>query len=145
MTAMSTGTQRRLGKLPKTEDTLTYGGHTYGNTHRGFTGRRPTPTSPGFFGLGSAAGDGKLHYFGDGPGQADLPMHGFYGFGSAELEYQAANMLIDGAVSHNPTHDATPGMYGMSDNIKNMLTDTTIGPIPNWMLLAAGGAFLYLR
>ena len=41
MAAMNVSTQRRLGKLPKTEDTLSYKGHTYGNTHRGFRGRRP--------------------------------------------------------------------------------------------------------
>lgn len=137
MPAMNVGIQRRLGKLPKTPDMLTYSGHTYGNTHRGYMGRRPTPTSEGFFGLGSAAGDGKLHYFGDGPGQADLPMHGFYGFGSAELEYQAANMLIDGGVSHNPTHNDTPGMYG------NVLTDSYVANVPNWMIGAGAIGLIY--
>lgn len=138
---MNTGIQRRIGKLPKTPDMLTYGGHIYGNTHRPFIGRRPTPTSDGFFGFGSMHGDGKLHYFGDGPGQADLPMHGFYGLGNAELEYQAANMLIDGGVEHNPTHNDTPGMYGMTD----ILTNTTIGPIPNWVWLVGGAIFVYTR
>lgn len=137
MPAMNTGIQRRLGKLPKTPDMLSYKGHTYGNTHRGYMGRRPTPTSEGFYGFGSAAGDGKLHYFGDGPGQADLPMHGFYGFGSAELDYQAANMLIDGGVSHNPTHNDTPGMYG------NVLTDAYVGNVPNWAFGAGALALLY--
>ena len=112
MPAMNVGMQRRVGKLPKTPESLSYKGHTYGNTHRGYGLRRPTPTSEGFFGLGSMAnGDGKLHYYGNGEGQSDLPMHGFYGIGSAELDYQAGNMLIDGAVSHNPTHE-TPGFYG---------------------------------
>ena len=112
MPAMNVGMQRRVGKLPKTPEFLSYKGHTYGNTHRGYGLRRPTPTSEGFFGLGSmASGDGKLHYYGNGEGQSDLPMHGFYGIGSAELDYQAGNMLIDGAVSHNPTHE-TPGLYG---------------------------------
>lgn len=118
MSSMNLATQKRLGVLPKTEDTLSYGGHMYGNTHRGFRGRTPSPTSPGFFGLGAhmsghdgANGDGKLHYYGNGEGQADLPMNGFYGFGSADLEYQAANMLIDGGSTHEPTNP--PGMYGL--------------------------------
>ena len=118
MSSMNLATQKRLGVLPKTEDTLSYGGHTYGNTHRGFTGRKPSPLSPGFFGvhgLGAASGDGKLHYFGNGPGQADLPMNGFYGIGSADLEYQAANMLIDGGSTHVPTNP--PGMYGVTDYV----------------------------
>ena len=113
MSSMNLATQKRLGVLPKTEDTLTYTGHIYGNNHRGFRGRRPTPTSPGFFGvhgLGAANGDGKLHYFGDGPGQADLPMNGFYGIGMADLEYQAGNMLIADPTENQPTHPA--GMYG---------------------------------
>jgi hypothetical protein len=37
-------------------------------------------------------------------------MNGFYGIGSADLEYQAANMLIDGGSTHVPTNP--PGMYG---------------------------------
>jgi len=116
MPAMNLATQRRLGKFNKTPDMLTYPGHIYGNTHRPFVGRRPTPTQEGFFGLGSTAnGDGKLHYYGNGPGQSDLPMHGFYGIGSADLEYQAANMLIDGASTHQPTHMDNPGMYGVQD------------------------------
>ena len=42
-------------------EVLTAAPHIYGNNHRPFTGRRPTPTYEGFFGLGSAsAGDGKL-------------------------------------------------------------------------------------
>lgn len=119
MSSMNLATQKRLGVLPKTEDTLTYGGHTYGNTHRGFRGRpTPTSTSPGFFGvhgLGAANGDGKLHYFGDGPGQADLPMNGFYGIGMADLEYQAGNMLIADPTENQPTNPA--GIYGMRDYV----------------------------
>ena len=113
MSSMNLATQKRLGVLPKTEDTLTYEGHTYGNTHRGFGMRRPTPTSKGFFGVhgfGAASGDGKLHYFGDGPGQADLPMNGFYGIGSADLEYQAGEMLIQDPAEMLPTNPA--GIYG---------------------------------
>ena len=113
MSSMNLATQKRLGVLPKTEDTLSYGGHIYGNTHRGFKGRKPSPLSHGFHGLGSAAGDGKLHYFGNGPGQADLPANGFYGIGNADLQYQAGNMLIDGGSTHVPTNP--PGIYGAMD------------------------------
>ena len=121
MSSMNLSTQKRLGVLPKTEETLTYKGHIYGNTHRGFRGRTPKPIashkSPGFFGvhgLGAAGGDGKLHYFGDGPGQADLPANGFYGIGNADLQYQAGNMLIDGGSTHVPTNP--PGIYGAMDS-----------------------------
>ena len=137
---MPTSMRKRNGTLKMSPEVLTAAPHIYGNNHRPFTGRRPTPTYEGFFGLGSAsAGDGKLHYFGDGPGQADLPMHGFYGIGSAELEYQAANMLIDGGSTHNPTHE-TPGMYG------NVLTDSYVGNIPNWAVGATVVAVaLYMK
>lgn len=121
---------------------LSYDGHIYGNNHRPFIGRTPTPTYKGFYGYGSAGGDGKLHYYGNGEGQSDLPMNGFYGFGSADLEFQAAEMLIpgnDGASTHNPTHMNTPGMYGFTD----FLTNTTIGPIPNWMWVVGGVTYYY--
>ena len=117
MGTMNLATQKRLGVLPKTEDTLTYEGHIYGNNQRPFVGRKPTPTANdmpgGFFGVhgfGAAHGDGKLHYFGDGPGQADLPMNGFYGIGSVDLEYQAAEMLIRDPAENLPTNPA--GIYG---------------------------------
>lgn len=133
MAAMNVSTQRRLGKLPKTEDTLSYKGHTYGNTHRGFRGRRPTPTYEGFYGYGGAGGDGKLHYYGNGEGQSDLPMNGFYGIGSADVMMeQAAEMMIpgnDGASTHNPNHKNTPGMYGVMD----VVTGSTQG-VPNVLI-----------
>ena len=113
---MNLATQKRLGRLPKTEDTLSYKGHTYGNTHRGFGMRNPTPTSKGFFGVhgfGSAAGDGKLHYFGNGPGQADLPADGFYGLGNTAMMSQAADMLIADPTENQPTNPA--GIYGLMD------------------------------
>jgi len=116
MSAMNLATQKRLGRLPKTEDTLSYKGHTYGNTHRGFGMRTPTPTSKGFFGVhgfGSAAGDGKLHYFGNGPGQADLPADGFYGLGNSAMMSQAADMLIADPTENQPTNPA--GIYGLMD------------------------------
>ena len=114
MATMNLSTQKRLGVLPKTEETLTYEGHIYGNTHRPFVGRKPTPTAKGFFGvhgIGAAHGDGKLHYYGNGPGQADLPMNGFYGIGSADLEYQAGEMLIQDPAEMLPTNPA--GIYGL--------------------------------
>ena len=107
MAAMNVSTQRRLGKLPKTEDTLSYGGHTYGNTHRGFIGRRPTPTYEGFYGYGGAGGDGKLHYYGNGEGQADLPMNGFYGLGSAELDSKPLRCLSPAMMEPRPTTQLT--------------------------------------
>ena len=116
MSAMNLATQKRLGRLPKTADTLSYKGHTYGNTHRGFGMRTPTPTSKGFFGVhgfGSAAGDGKLHYFGNGPGQADLPADGFYGLGNTAMMSQAADMLIADPTENQPTNPA--GIYGLMD------------------------------
>ena len=143
MAAMNVSTQRRLGKLPKTEDTLSYKGHIYGNTHRGFRGRRPTSTYEGFFGYGSAGGDGKLHYYGNGEGQSDLPMNGFYGIGSADVMMeQAAEMMIpgnDGASTHNPTHKNSPGMYGAMD----IVTGSTQG-VPN-VLIAAAAVLLYKK
>ena len=142
MAAMNVATQRRLGKLPKTEDTLSYSGHTYGNTHRGFRGRRPTATYEGFYGYGGPGGDGKLHYYGNGEGQSDLPMNGFYGIGSADVMMeQAAEMMIpgnDGASTHNPNHNNTPGMYGVMD----IVTGSTQG-VPNVVL--AGVAYLVYR
>ena len=116
MSAMNLATQKRLGRLPKTEDTLSYKGHTYGNTHRGFGMRNPSPTSKGFFGVhgfGSAGGDGKLHYFGNGPGQADLPADGFYGLGNTAMMSQAADMLIADPTENQPTNPA--GIYGLMD------------------------------
>jgi hypothetical protein len=135
MSAMNLATQKRLGKLPKTPESLTYKGHIYGNNHRGFGMRRPTPTSKGFYGLGStASGDGKLHYFGDGPGQKGLASNGFYGIGSAELEFQAGQMLIPNSMENQPTHPA--GIYGgIPDEIAGIDTKLILG-------VAVLGAFL---
>jgi len=98
MSAMNLATQRRKGVLYKTPDMLTYTGHIYGNDHAGFRGRRPTPTSEGFFGLGSASlyGDGKMHYYGNDEGQTDLPPNGFYGLSGSDMDYQVADMMIPG-------------------------------------------------
>ena len=124
MATMNLSTQKRLGVLPKTEETLTYEGHTYGNTHRALNEKTHSNSQKGFFGVhgfGAASGDGKLHYFGDGPGQADLPMNGFYGIGSADLEYQAGEMLIQDPAEMLPTNPA--GIYGsVSDHLLNPTT-----------------------
>ena len=132
MSSMNLATQKRLGVLPRTEESLTYKGHIYGNTHRGFRGRTPVPIasskSPGFFGvhgLGAANGDGKLHYFGNGPGQADLPANGFYGIGNAAMDYQVANMLIADSTTNQPTNP--PGIYGAGDTFKEYATPRNIG------------------
>jgi hypothetical protein len=120
MTGMNLATQRRKGTLSKTPDMLTYKGHIYGNQHAGFRGRRPTPPSEGFYGLGSASlfGDGKMHYYGNDEGQTDLPPTGFYGFSGSDMNYQIADMMIPGGEDDvmqapNPTMgnymDALPG------------------------------------
>ena len=124
---MNLATQKRLGVLPKTEDTLSYEGHIYGNNHRGFGTRRPTPIasnkSPGFFGvhgLGAAAGDGKLHYFGNGPGQVGLAADGFYGLGNTAMDFQVADMMIADPTENQPTNPA--GIYG---SVTDHLTSPT--------------------
>ena len=135
MSSMNLATQKRLGRLPKTEDTLSYKGHTYGNTHRGFGMRTPTPTSKGFFGVhgfGSAAGDGKLHYFGNGPGQADLPADGFYGLGNTAMDFQVADMMIADPTENQPTNPA--GIYGLMDG-----GNPQLGAILVWGALAGVG------
>ena len=70
----------------------------------------PGVISSAFMDSEQRAEDGKLHYFGDGPGQADLPMNGFYGIGSVDLEYQAAEMLMRDPAENLPTNPA--GIYG---------------------------------
>ena len=87
MPAMNVAMQRRIGTLPRTPEYVP-GGRTagyYGYGHQGFK-VRPTPQFEGFFGLGTANGDGKLHYFGNGEGQANLPSVGFYGATGDELD-----------------------------------------------------------
>jgi hypothetical protein len=123
MPAMNTGLQRRIGRLPKTEDMLPSPKSLFGNsTHGGYMGRRPTPTSNGFFGLGSAhvsneMGDGKLHIYGnDGVGM--LPPPGIFGIGNVMNTY--------------PTHHNTPGMYGLRDQAQSFVTN-------NMTLLAVVG------
>ena len=76
MPMMNVGMQRRIGKLPKTPEYGTPAGSGYyGYGHRGFGNRRPTPTSPGFFGLGSTLyGDGKVHIYGNDGNSAYPPL-----------------------------------------------------------------------
>ena len=48
----------------------------------------------GFYGYGGAGGDGKTPLLRKrGEGQAGLPMNGFYGLGSAELEFKPLRCL----------------------------------------------------
>lgn len=123
MPAMNTGLQRRIGRLPKTEDMLPSPKSLFGNsTHGGYMGRRPTPTGKGFFGLGSAhvsneMGDGKLHIYGN-DGVGVLPPPGIFGIGNVMNTY--------------PTHHNTPGMYGFKDQAQSFITN-------NMTLLAVVG------
>tara|TARA_B110000503_G_scaffold102375_1_gene152915 strand:+ start:68 stop:508 length:441 start_codon:yes stop_codon:yes gene_type:complete len=144
MSSMNLATQKRTGTLPRSEDILTYPGHIYGNTHRGFGMRRPAPiasthskTSPGFFGLGNVndMGDGKMHYYGNDEGQANLPRAGFYGF-SGDMDYQAGQMLIADPAENLPTNP--PGIYGAGDTIKEYATPRNIG-------IAAVVLFAYMK
>jgi len=99
MPAMNVAMQRRTGTLIRTPDNVP-GGRTagyYGYGHQGFK-VRPTPQFEGFFGLGSAHGDGKLHYFGNGEGQANLPSNGFYGATGDDLD------RMYGISAHNMDH-----------------------------------------
>ena len=117
--------QRRIGKLPKTpefagnEDT----GY-FAYTHRGYSGRVPTPQWEGFFGLSGLHGDGQVHIFGN-DGQAGLPQGmGFYGtqLGDAGMDSQAAQVMVPGE-ENLPTFNDSPGVFGMTDYI----TPTNIG------------------
>lgn len=108
MPAMNISLQRRIGKLPKTVE-APYGQSTiFGNSHRGFGTRMPTPTGKGFFGLGShssdtSMGDGKVHIYGN-DGTRNLPVAGVYGIGNA-----SDNQSI---MMNKPTHWNTPGLFG---------------------------------
>jgi hypothetical protein len=118
MTGMNLATQRRRGTLSKTPDMLTYKGHIYGNQHAGFRGRRPTPPSEGFYGLGSASlfGDGKMHYYGNDEGQTDLPPTGFYGFSGSDMNYQIADMMIPDGL-HDDSQAPSPTMGNYMDGL----------------------------
>jgi len=136
MPAMNLATQRRRGRLTKTPDMLTYKGHIYGNNHAPFIGRRPTPTSEGFFGFGSL-GDSKIHYYGNDEGQADLPREGFYGFSGDAMDYQVANMLPAGEPDPK---QAPPPHIGFMDALPG--TDSVRVAT---LFLGAGVLFWYLR
>ena len=102
MPAMNGGMQRRIGKLPKTSELAQpQGSGYYGGSHAGFGRRQPTPLSNGMFGIGSIYGDGKLHYYGDNEGQANLPAHGIYGtsLGNTAVEAQISDIAIPGSGS----------------------------------------------
>jgi len=114
MPAMNTGLQRRIGKLPKTENMIDTPASIFGNnTHAGYGGRVPTPTSPGFFGLGGHSsdpkmGDGKFHIYGN-DGIGVLPSPGVYGIGNVMNTY--------------PSHFNTPGLFGMKEQAKSFVTN----------------------
>ena len=92
-----------------------YGQHSAGNAH-------------------SMHGDKKLHYFGNAhEGQKGMPSMGFYGLGSAELDYQIANMMIPGEL---------PDQAPMSGVVDDTVTTLTNNPIKTAMV-AAGAINAY--
>ncbi len=121
MPSMNTGMQRRIGILPKTEDLLDYQGHIFGNTHRGFSGRKPTPTQEGFFGiggLGMATGDGMSNawYGNDALAQGPLPAAGTYGIGSADAAAMSPSMMTASAhMGNKPANSDVPGLFGLGE------------------------------
>ena len=121
MPSMNTGMQRRIGLLPKTEDLLDYQGHIFGNTHRGFGGRKPTPTQEGFFGIGSigmANGDGMSNawYGNDSLAQDPLPVAGTYGIGSADAAAMSPDMMAASSYMKNkPANYDAPGLFGLGE------------------------------
>jgi hypothetical protein len=89
-----------------------------------------------FHGLGSTLyGDGKIHYYGNDMGQADLAPAGFYGLSGSEMDYQVADMMITG---DDPDPNQAPGYGGYMDK----LTDSTNIA---WGLLAIGVTAWYFK
>lgn len=120
---MNVGMQRRIGTLPKTPDMLGNQNAVYGNTHRGYSGRTPTPTQKGFFGLGAvsnADGDGRIHIYGN-DGVANLPGSGIYGVGSGPV------------FDNRPNNFHTQGLFGglgnLSGNQLSLLGLVLIGAV----------------
>ena len=94
-------------------------------------GRKPTPTSNGFFGFGSAPvsnemGDGKIHIYGN-DGIDMLPPPGVFGIGNVMNTY--------------PTHQNNPGMYGYKEQAQSFVNNnmTLIA------IVAAAGILFYYR
>jgi len=122
-------TQKRRGLLQKTPEMISYSGHIYGNTHRSFGVRRPTPTASsmpgGFYGLGSMMnGDGKMHYFGNDQGQHNLAPPGLFGFGGSEMDYQVADIMLG-----EPTHADEPGLFGDITASEGFVTSQTLAMV----------------
>ena len=82
----------------------------------------------------SMYGDHKMHYFGNAhEGQKGMPSMGFYGLGSAELDYQVANMMIPGDM---------PSSEPMSGVVDDTVTTITNNPVKTAMV-AAGAVIAY--
>tara|TARA_B000000557_G_scaffold259308_1_gene254964 strand:+ start:486 stop:932 length:447 start_codon:yes stop_codon:yes gene_type:complete len=145
MPMMNVGMQRRIGKLPKTPEYGTPAGSGYyGYGHRGFGNRRPTPTSPGFFGLGSTLyGDGKVHIYGN-DGNSALPANGIYGttigYAGIDLDSQVASISIpgDGSAAYPPLDQPTESTLFGDDISESFATKQTM------ILVGAGLAALYI-
>ena len=141
MPSMNTGMQRRIGVLPKTEDLLEYQGHIFGNTHRGFGARTPTPTQDGFWGiggLGMTEGDGMANawYGNDALAQGPLPAAGVYGIGSAEAEAMTAASHM----GNEPANWDAPGIFGIGDTMNNLSSTQKI--IAGIFVIGAGAYVL---
>jgi len=141
MPAMNISLQRRIGKLPKSPDYLDNIKPTiFENSHAGYGSRVPTPTSKGFFGLGSAhKGSMKGHHgneMGDGmntawygnDGVRSLPGPGIFGIGSAPGE----ETMMTSSMDNKPAHWGTPGLFG----VQSFVTQ-------NWIPLAVVAGVMY--
>jgi len=144
MPAMNISLQRRIGKLPKSPDYLENMTPTiFGDSHRGYGSRVPTPTAKGFFGLGGIGkahkgpvsnemGDGKNTAWYGNDGVRSLPPSGIYGIGSAPGE---ETVMMTSSMDNRPAHWETPGLFGA----KSFVTQ-------NWMPIAlVAGVMVYLR
>ena len=131
---MNVGMQRRIGKLPKTPELDYHSGSSYyGGTHAGWNvgkGNRkspPTTISNGMFGIGSIYGDGKLHYYGDDEGQANLPPEGIYGttLGHYGMDAQVAAIAIPGSGSASYQVATEDHLFGDGTTSESFVTTQT--------------------
>ena len=134
MSAMNVAMQRRIGVLPKTEDLLSYDGHIFGNSHRGFGMRNPTPTQEGFWGIGSAhvptsMGDGMMSaIYGNSPeGNSMLSAPGIYGLGNAAQEMTP--QMMNSGMSNKPANWGTDGLFGLGEVTDALVKHQTLAAL----------------
>jgi hypothetical protein len=142
MPAMNISLQRRIGKLPRSPDYLeNIPPSIFEYNHRGFGTRRPTPTSKGFFGLGSGhkksmkghhgneMGDGMNTAWYGNDGGRSLPAPGIYGIGSAPGRETVMNPM-----DFKPKYFDTPGMFGFKETVQdNLLPIAVVGLVGVFM------------